>query len=284
MLGSAPLFGKTWYVRPAGGTRYSSKVTSGQCDGRTDALYSGKGVNPHCAYCDFRYLWDDDSRGVGRGAWVFAGGDTVIVRGCKALPSQQHPSNPNWRVGWDMPTENALNRWTFINNLTVGNCNRMSQPPPGAPPTYNKYLTGFCRAAGNVFAFVTAKNSHLLIANNTVVAYSATIFDLACQPVNSCGSTSFAFTNNIFLGYSLKAAEAPGLFYIEDRSIKLTTSHNIEFGNRPGTGTSCRGDIICADPRLVNQPPQQRWTKMSFLDNFDFHPASGSPENGHGIP
>jgi hypothetical protein len=555
MLVSPQLFGKTWYVRPDGGTRYSSKVASGQCDGKTDGPYGGKGVNQHCAYNDFRYLWDDDSGGVGQGAWVIAGGDTVIVRGCKALPSQQHPSNPNCRLGWDMPTGNAPNRWcyavgsygcfnppipagsasqhtrilgqnyaacntggatdpksyvsnltqlfggfslayalnlentqyvdiqcleitshngacvtagspryprgcntdqplddyaasgvltnkatsnvtfqdvylhgfnssglsgpiggpitmtrmfigfnafsgwnfddghntpdaagssinanyvimegngcyeqypivnafpaqvcydtnsqgfgdswsgqdttldsficnhcemlyntkdgfigphtwtttlviensksignmgqnwkwggnttptntTFINNLTVGNCDRMSQPLPGAPSTYNKYLTGFCRAAGNVFAFVTPKNSHLLIANNTVVAYSATVFDLACQPANACGSTPFIFTNNIFLGYQLKGAEPPGLFYLEDRSIKVTASRSVEYGNRSGTGSSCRGDMICSDPRLVNQPPQQGWTNKAFLDNFNFHPTSGSPANGHGI-
>jgi hypothetical protein len=552
---SAPLFGTTWYVRPDGGTRHSSRVTSGQCDGRTDAPYSGKGVNQHCAYSDFRYLWDDDSGGVGQGAWVIVGGDTVIVRGCKALPSQRHPSNPNCRVGWDMPTGNDPNRWCyavgsygcfnppipagsasqhtrilgqnyaacntggatdpksyqsnltqlfggfsvayalnlentqyvdiqcleitthngacvtagspryprgcntdqplddyagsgvrtnnatsnvtfqdvyihgfnssglsgpiggpitmtrmfigfnafsgwnfddghntpdaagssinanyvimegngcyeqypivnafpaqvcydtnsqgfgdswsgqdttldsficnhcqnlyntkdgfigphtwvtnltitnstsignmgqnwkwggdkvptnviFTNNLTIGNCSRMSQPLPGAPPTYNKYLSGFCRAAGNVFAFVTPKNSHLLIANNTVVADSATVFDMACQPENTCGSTSFTFTNNIFLGYYLKGAEPPGLFYLEDRSIKVTASHNVEYGNKPGTGSSCRGDIICSDPRLVNQPPQQGWTNQTFLDNFNFHPTSGSPANGRGI-
>jgi hypothetical protein len=129
MLVSAPLFAKAWYVRPEGGTRYSSKVTSGQCDGRTDAPYSGKGVNQHC------------------------------VRSCKA----------------------------------------------------------------------------------------------------------------------------PGLFSMEDRSIKWTASHNIEYGNRSGTGSSCRGDIICSDPPLLNQPPQQDWTNLSFLDNFNFHPASGSPAHGCGI-
>jgi hypothetical protein len=107
------------------------------------------------------------------------------------------------------------------------------------------------------------------------------VVDLACQPANSCGSTSFTFTNNIFLGYYLKGAEAPGLFYIEDRSIELTKSHNIEYGNRPGTGSTCRGDIICSDPRLVNKPPQQGWTNLSFLDYFNFHPTSASSANGH---
>jgi hypothetical protein len=556
MLISLPVYGTSWYVRPDGGTRYSGKVTSGQCDGKADSPYGGKGVNQHCAYNDFRYLWDDNSGAVGQGAWVIAGGDTVVVRGCKALPGQQNPSNPTCRVGWDknigsgpdsswcygvgsysclnppipagtasqhtrilgqnyaacntggatnpklyasnltqifggfslgytlnlekakyvdiqcleitshngacttfgiprypracntnqplddygnsgILTNNATSnvtlqdvyihgfnsaglfgpiggpinmtrvfigfnassgwnfddgrdtpnaagssinanyvimegngcyeqypivnafpaqvcydtnsqgfgdswsgqnatldsficnhcqmlyntkdgfigphtavttlviensesignmgqqwKWgakavptntTFINNLTIGNCSRMSASLPGAPPTYNKYLSGFCRAAGDVFAFVTASNSHVLIANNTVVAYSTTVFDLACQPANTCGSTSFNFTNNIFLGYYLKGAEAPGLVYTEDHSIKLAFSHNVEYGNKSGSGGSCRGDNICSDPRLVNEPPQQGWPNQTFLDNFNFHPTSGSTVNGHGV-
>jgi hypothetical protein len=171
----------------------------------------------------------------------------------------------------------------FENNLTVGDCRRMSEPLPGAPSGYNRHLSGFCRAAGDVFSFFTAANSTVLFANNTVVAYSATVFDLACQHAGACGSTPFTFTNNIFLGYYLKGAEPPGLFYTEDRSVKVTASHNIEYGNRSGTGSSCRGDIICSDPKLTNEPPQQGWTNQTFLDNFNFHPTSGSPANGHGI-
>ena len=103
MLGAQPLLGKTWYVRPDGGTR-NSRAISGQCDGMADAPYGGKGVNQHCAFNDFRYLWDDNSGTVGQGVWVMAGGDTVIVRGCAALPGQKNPDNPHCRVGWDKPT------------------------------------------------------------------------------------------------------------------------------------------------------------------------------------
>ena len=551
---STPLFGRTWYVRPDGGTRYSSSVTSGQCDGKTDAPYGGKDVNQHCAFKDFRYMWDYDSGRVGSGSWVMAGGDTVIIRGCSASAHQSNPSNPDCRIGWDGPTGASSNNWCygvgsytcynppipagtavrhtrilgqnyaacnaggatnpktyesnltqlfggfsltwtfnlestqyvdiqcieltthngacvlagspqyprgcstsqplddyaqngfltnnatsnvtfqdvyihgfnssglfgpiggpitmtrmfigfnafsgwnfddghdtadaagssisanyvimegngcyeqypvvnafpaqvcydtnsqgfgdswsgqdtkldsficdhcvmayntkdgfigphsligylkitnseaygnmgqqwkwgsspgsttiFENNLTVGDCRRMSEPLPGAPSGYNRHLSGFCRAAGDVFSFFTAANSTVLFANNTVVAYSATVFDLACQHAGACGSTPFTFTNNIFLGYYLKGAEPPGLFYTEDRSVKVTASHNIEYGNRSGTGSSCRGDIICSDPKLTNEPPQQGWTNQTFLDNFNFHPTSGSPANGHGI-
>ncbi len=53
--------GTTWYVRPDGGTRYSSNVTAGQCDGMADAPYSGSGVNQHCAFNDVRMLYTDGS-------------------------------------------------------------------------------------------------------------------------------------------------------------------------------------------------------------------------------
>jgi hypothetical protein len=90
MLMSLPLSAETWYVRHDGGTRYSSKVPTGQCDGKGDAAYRGHGVNQHCAFKDFRYLWDDQS--YGNDAWVISGGDTVIVR------------DGPWRIGFDAAT------------------------------------------------------------------------------------------------------------------------------------------------------------------------------------
>ncbi len=77
--------GTTWYVRPDGGTRYSSNVTTGQCDGKADAPYSGSGVNQHCAFNDVRMLYTDGTYATGTSfpawGWVIAGGDTVIIRG-----------------------------------------------------------------------------------------------------------------------------------------------------------------------------------------------------------
>ncbi len=87
ILSALPLSGETWYVRRDGGSRYSEKVRSGQCDGKADAAYRGSGVNQHCAFNDFRYLYDD--RSYGNSAWVIAGGDTVIIR------------NGPWRIGFD---------------------------------------------------------------------------------------------------------------------------------------------------------------------------------------
>ena len=71
--------GTTWYIRPDGGTRYSANVPTGQCDGQADVAYSGTGTNQHCAFNDYRFLYDDQS--YQNSGWVIAGGDTVIIRG-----------------------------------------------------------------------------------------------------------------------------------------------------------------------------------------------------------
>ena len=554
---------QTWYVRPDGGTRYSANVPAGQCDGLADVAYPGSGTNQHCAFNDLRFMWDDDSGAVGHGTWVIAGGDTVIIRGCSALPGQQNPANPDCRVGWDQPTGSGTdNKWcyavgsydcfnppipagtasqhtrilgqnyaacntggatdprayegnltqlfggfslaytlnlqntqyvdvqcieitshngacvtmgapayprgcstsqplddyagsgvftnnatsnitlqdvyihgfdssglfgpiggpitmtrmfvgfntfagwdfddgndtpdgpgstitathvimegngcqeqypltntfpalvcydtnsagfgdswsgqdttldsficddcqdlyntkdgfigphtwtttltvtnstsignmgqdwkwggdavpstvTFTNNLTVGNCNRMSQPLPGAPANYNQFLTGFCRASGMVAAAVIPSGSTWTIANNTWVMYQPTSFYLACPTgvAGPCPST-VKFTNNIFLGYFNPAqpsfsGQAPALYYINDPSINLVDSHNVEFGLRNGDCSPIQGTgNICLDPQFVGEPAQAGFVSESTLDNFNFHLTGNSPAIGAGI-
>jgi hypothetical protein len=90
--------GVTWYIRGDGGTRYSTRTTTGQCDGKADVGYSGTGVNQHCAFNDYRFLWDDQS--YGNDAWVISGGDTVIIR------------NGPYRVGYDNGTGSS-STWCF---------------------------------------------------------------------------------------------------------------------------------------------------------------------------
>ena len=559
---AVPLAAETWFVRSDGGTRYSTRMHDGQCDGRADAPYSGKGVDRHCAFNDVRYLWSDNSGE--KNAWVIAGGDTVVIRGCAALASQMNRSNPHCRLGYDnnsngnapnywcgygnpnttcfnppipagtavQPTRilggcaygtyrctpinssypygpinetqlfggfgltwtfnlgstsyvdiegieltthngvcihsvgippyprscsssvpyddyaqngfltnnatsnvvfqdvyvhgfnssgvmgpiggpitmtrmfvgfNAFAGWNFDdgrstpdapgslirasyvtmegngcleehpiihrqfpaercwdtedggfgdswsgqnaklesficdhcvmayntkdgfigphtlihylkiansesygnmgqqwkwgaspgsttifeNNLTVGNCRRMAEPLPGAPPDYNRNLSGFCRAAGDIFSFFTAANSTVLFANNTTVGYSATMFDLACQSPGACDSAHFVFRNNIVLGFldpKYPTGEVPGLFYYSDHSVKLASDHDLFFNLRskpcPSLG---RSDLICASPEFVNQPPSTL-SSESQLDNFNFHPRRGSPAIGRGVP
>ncbi len=84
----------TWYVRPGGGTAFVSRAQTpkGQCDGRHDADYPGKGTNQPCAVGNLRDLYADGVTHY-RMVWMIAGGDTVIVR--------QNPAGYN--VAFDKP-------------------------------------------------------------------------------------------------------------------------------------------------------------------------------------
>jgi hypothetical protein len=556
MMAAPALSGETWYIRPDGGTRYSAKVPAGQCDGKADAPYRGKGTNQRCAFNDFRFMWDDQS--YNSITWVMHGGDTVIIHGCHANAQQMNPSNPDCRIGWDesawggqpnfwclgggpyqqssygcynppVPAGTAsqhtrilganyqncstnnqpdttktatlfggfsvlntlslantqyvdvecihitshngictvhgspstprgchtsyplddydgngilvnantanvtlqdvavdghttsgitgpiganfnMNRvfvgfngfagwnfddghnspngtgasinadyvkmegngcyqqwpianpqfparacyddvsggfgdsWSgqdstlvsftcnhcqqlyntkdgfigphttvshltiinsesignmgqqwkwggtpgsttiFQNNLTVGNCQRMSEPIPGAPAGFNRHLSDFCRAAGDIFSFFSAPNSTVLFSNDTTVGYSATMFDLNCRPENSCKSTRYIFRNSVMLGflnskYNTSNANVPGLFYISDNSDTVTADHNLYYNLRmngcPGTGSKC------LDPMFVHEP-DRTIRNESELDSLDVHPRKGSPAIGTG--
>lgn len=175
----------------------------------------------------------------------------------------------------------------FENNLTIGNCNRMSAPLPGAPSNYNQYLTLFCRAAGDMFSFYSNTNSSVLFANDTTVGYSETMFDLNCGTTGGCASTPYVFRNNIMLGllstvnFPGSSGQTPGLFYLSDPSDSVTTDHDVYYNLRgtcpllSGTGTNC------ADPLLVNEPGTIN--SESQLDNFNFALSGGSPAIGAGV-
>lgn len=174
----------------------------------------------------------------------------------------------------------SVNNTTFSNNLTVGNCNRMSQTLPGAPSNYNQYLSGFCRAAGNVVASVIPTGSTWNIINNTFVSYMPTMFDIACPlGIGPCTST-VNVKNNIFLGYVNASQPAggaiPAMYFIEDASITLAASFNVEFGMRNGTCPGGTG-MQCLDPLFVSEPAQGSIPPESTLDSFNFNLTGSSP-------
>lgn len=560
----------TWYIRPDGGTRYSSNTTSGQCDGKHDAPYPGSGTNQPCAFNDFRFMWDDQS--YGNDAWVMAGGDTVIIEGCASNPNQPESYSPHCRIGFDnntgagagytwcvggsgpyscsnptIPsgtptahtkiygacavtgtcnTGNSTNRssltvlyggfgvgsvlnlsaaqyvdvqgleltshnqavpgtngicighgspaypagcvtsfgpsmsdydsngitvnantsnvtltdlwidghtnagiqgpigsnvalkrvqvnfngfagwnfddgaddpnganasiaasyvtmigngcnqqwpitnpsypavscydlssggfgdswsgqdstlasftcdhcvqayntkdgfigphtqitnltitnsasygnmgqqwkWgmlpnstlTFENNYTVGNCMRMSQQLPGAPINYNistgnpgAYLGLFCRAAGDIFSFYSAANSTVVFANNTIVGYSQTVFDMNCYQLGTCASTPYQYRNNVFLGFmnpnlNPTNPQLPNLYYLSDSSDSVSEDHNLYYNLRAGCPSTTGS--VCASPLLTSQPPSTI-TSESQLDNFNIYPTATSPVVGAG--
>ena len=92
--------GSTYFVRPDGGTRYSTNVTSGQCNGLADAAYPGVGVNQNCAFNDVRYFWQDGSYDNGSFpsyGWIGKGGDAYLIRGSLG-------TGVSYRIGWNNPS------------------------------------------------------------------------------------------------------------------------------------------------------------------------------------
>ena len=533
--------GTTWYVRPDGGTRYSANATSGQCDGKSDTPYGGVGTNQHCAFKDYRYLWDDQS--YNNNAWVISGGDTVILRGgpwrvgydsnvgpgagytwclgannigcvnpaipagtptqhtrilgenyaacsatnktqifggfgvitalnlsgaqyvdvqcleitrhsqCIAFGSPAVPSTCNsalgstlddydsdgvhtdvsthdllmqdlWihghvgrgvkgpiggvvtclrcdiafngATGWDFddgtgsnnglgtalpagatwnflystiewsgcnqeypavhtipviscygqstggqgdgvgtPAGTGLNvnidhsgflyntqdgldvghvdtgvftlnitnsiaygnsggtfKWgasftaaTFINNVAIANCLRLSAPMPGTPSNYNANLSDFCRAQ-DALPFNFRQGGTALLANNTVVSYAPTTFDINCWDA-SCSNSTLTFQNNLVLGYDNPATYnmggqvgGPGGFYYQTPIGNVVRSNNVFYGLRNTTCPTGNPAEYCSNPLFVNQPV---FTGESSLDNFNFNLTSGSPAKGAGL-
>lgn len=68
----------TYFVRPDGGTRWSTNVTTGQCNGTANVAYSGTGVNQNCSWNNPMYAFtDESSASVYTGA--LQGTDTLII-------------------------------------------------------------------------------------------------------------------------------------------------------------------------------------------------------------
>ena len=182
----------------------------------------------------------------------------------------------NWKWGGNTSANNV----TFYDNLTVGNCVRMSQPLPGAPSGYNVNLTGFCRAGANVLASNISPGSTWNIYNSTWVVYELTTFFVDCSVI-PCTST-INFTNNIFLGYTNPnvpgySGQLPALYLLAQPSITGVSSYNVEFGLRNGDCPAGGSGNICLDPLLVGEPAQGSVPPESTLDNFDFLLTASSP-------
>ena len=218
----------TWYVRTDGGTRYSSHVPTGQCDGKADVAYPGSGANQHCAFNDFRYLWDDNSGAVGQGTWVIAGGDTVIIRGCTALASQQNPSNPDCRLGWDAGTNGGpQNSWCY----GIGPYGCFNPPIPAGTASQHTRILGQCVLAGN------------------------------CNTGNVTNRTNLS---HLFAGFGLTwSFNVESTQYVDIEGIELTTHNHAAAGGNCTKGTGAPAyPVSCA-----SSPPLDDYAQNGFLTN-----------------
>jgi hypothetical protein len=206
---------RAWFVRADGGTRYSTDNPSGQCNGLADVAYPGTGINQPCAFNDVRYTWMTGA--YGNSAWVISGGDTLVIRGCAALPSQQNSDAPHCRIGWDKATGNdAQNFWCAGVNASWG-CSM--PPPPSGTALQHTRILGAC-------------------------AYGA----YSCNPVTSYPYTSNNLTQ-LFGGFAAGAVMyLSGSQYVDVEGLEIT-SHNgqcTRYG-APMYPAGCSTDVPVSD-------------------------------------
>jgi hypothetical protein len=187
----------------------------------------------------------------------------------------------------------------FENNIAVANCLRMSQPIPGLPDTYNAHLSDFCRA-NDALSFNFINGGSALFANNTIITYAPTTFDVQCKDTN-CVNTVFTLTDNIVMGYQNPTTWSMGGQQggvggycgagCNGSTAKIGTinrRNNLYFGIRnscianqlsDALGGSATGES-CADPDFVNEPV---FVDEQSLDPLNFALGSGSPAVYDGI-
>ena len=173
------------------------------------------------------------------------------------------------------PNENPA---VFENNLVLGNCMRMSAPIDGTPATYNKNLGDFCRAE-DTLSFNFRQGGTALFANNTIVSYAPTMFDIGCWDP-SCSNSTLTMKNNVVRGYDNPAtynlggrAGGPGGIYFQKPIGKIIRENNFFYGLRGFKCPTGYSTERCEDPKLAAPP---RFSKEQDLDNFNFRLSDAS--------
>lgn len=266
-------------------TQFPAKGCWDSGSGGFGDAWSGQSGNMDSFSCDHCYIAYNSKDG--------AMGPHMLITNL-ALTNSAWIGNMGQSGKWGQP-DNAT--FLFQNNVMVGNCMRMSQQLPGAAQNFNvstgltgSGLTTFCRAAGSLFDYFSGANSVVQFDHNSIVTYQPTIFEPGCSTTGVCGSSPINFTNNIVLGYTsaysgvFNPGQPPGLIYKDDPSVPVTGSHNIWYGIKNDWNTCNVNGTVCVDPVFVSELPQGAFTTVeSVLDNFNFHPASGSPAIAKGI-
>ena len=122
------------------------------------------------------------------------------------------------------------------------------------------------------------------MANNTIVSYAPTTFDIACWDA-SCSNSTFQFENNIVRGYDNAAtynmggqAGGPGAIYYQEPIGHVIRKNNLYFGLREGC-SNLQTSELCLDPLFVGEPT---FTNEASLDNYNYKLTAGSPARGAG--
>ena len=189
--------GTTWYIRPDGGTRYSSTSTAGQCDGQGDQSYAAAvaanggtaAPNLHCAFNSPQYLWQDGTAsGYHAYGWIIAGGDTVIIRGSIA-------DGVSYRIGW--PNANSYcdsSGSPCFGYPAAGGGGPYSGPPAGFPSGTPGHPT---RILGGNYGACSAQSARTQLHGGygmtSVLDFSgAAYLDVECLDITDFSSCGYA--------------------------------------------------------------------------------------------
>jgi hypothetical protein len=193
---SLPLFGTTWYVQPKGGTRYSTNVITGQCDGRSDAPYPGSGVNQHCAFKDVRMFWQDGYYTTGTTfpswGWIGSGGDTYIIKGSLA-------DGVSYRIGANNTPK--YDGWGIAGNAASSG---MPVPPSGTASQHTRILGENYASCRNAKAKTQLHGGWAAFA--VVNLYGAKYVDVACLDItdfSACGRATQSVACDATQDYAL---------------------------------------------------------------------------------
>lgn len=206
-------------------------------------------LNFTCDHCTFRYNTQD-------GPDLLHSFDSSI----QITDSESYGNmGQQWKLG-------AMRSVDFEFNKTVHNCSRMSAPIDGNS-TYNRYLSNFCRAAGDSFAIGTKDGGTYIYRNNSFAGYGSTTYDINCAG----SEANIVFQNNLHIGYkSPTDGQYPGVFYYGPNCPAdpfKVRDHNVYFHMR--TLPEGNGD----DPHIADEPA---WTDETSLDSIDFHLTAAS--------
>ena len=218
-------------------------------------------LNFTCDHCIFRYNTQDGLD------LLHVGGSMITVTNSVSYGNM----GQQWKMG-------AMHKVVFQNNLTVHNCRRMSAAMPGAPESYHRYLSLFCRAAGDGIAFSVNDSGTYIFQNNSFAGYGAVSYDINCS--GTCTKANIVFQNNLHVGYKDPVrGELPAIFYTTDlpRNPFIAKDHNIYFNMK-----SCPIGWTehCTNPKIANMPG---WNGEASLDGINFHLTSGSPARNAGV-
>lgn len=218
-------------------------------------------LNFTCSHCTFRYNTQDGLD------LLHVGGSLISVTDSTSYGNM----GQQWKMG-------AMQQVLFENNVTVHNCKRMSAAMTGAPEGYHRYLTLFCRAAGDGIAFSVKDGGTYTFRNNSFAGYGSVSYDISCS--GSCSKANIIYQNNLNIGYKSPIdGQLPAIFYTSGlpRNPFIAKDHNIYFNMR-----SCPMGWTehCVNPKIANMPA---WSGEASLDAINFHLTSGSPARGAGV-